>query len=71
LQTDKVPICMRLLSLGDQPQPPAEARGAVQAELMRSAGGLPRSAPLPGPLHDLRLPSGHTDALRMLWVQVC
>ena len=42
----------------------------VQTELLAAATVLTRAAPLPGPLTDLRLPSGHTDALRALWVQV-
>ena len=43
----------------------------VQTELLGAVTVLTRAAPLPGPLTDLRLPSGHTDALRALWVQVC
>lgn len=37
---------------------------------MQAATALSRAVPLPGPLPDLKLQSGHLDALRMLWVQV-
>ncbi len=67
-QADKAPVCLRLLSMAELLS--AEERHAVQSELMAAATGLARAAPLPGPLTDLRLPSGHTDALRALWVQV-
>ncbi len=65
-------MCIRLLSLdGALLQPPAaEDRAALQRELVASAQGLARAPALPGPLTDLRLPGGHVDALRMLWVQV-
>ena len=68
MQADKAPICIRLLSLAERLDE-QEAR-AVQAELVAAATGLTRAAPLPGPLTNLRLPSGHTDALCALWVQV-
>lgn len=70
-QADRAPVCIRLLSLdGALLQPPAADRAALQRELVASAQGLARAPALPGPLTDLRLPGGHVDALRMLWVQV-
>ncbi len=62
-------MCLRLLSLTELLD--GEERHAVQGELVAAATILARAAPMPGPLTDLRLPSGHTDALRALWVQVC
>ena len=60
-------MCIRLLSLDGALLPD---KPGLQRELVASAQGLARAAALPGPLTDLRLPGGHVDALRMLWVQV-
>lgn len=71
-QADSAPVCIRLLSLGGAAASALDRR-ALQAELVppaRAGGPARTAAPLPGPLADLRLPGGHVDALRTLWVQV-